>query len=323
MKLPSRRIIALIIACGCILLAFYLVHRDKSPIENSYENENKGIGIAVEGALKKASAEDSDDDGLLNWEESIWNTDPYESDTDGDGTPDGAEVDAERNPTKKGPDDKIKTSSEVAASSTPLTSTDVLSREVFAQYIEARKSGHTVASSEQFVQALIAREKENQKPVFYTKTSLKVVNTTNDTTVRDYVNSLAKAMYLNNISRDENEISLYSNAINTNDEKSLNKLDPIISGYKQVIASLLLVPVPNSLANTHIQIINNYQLVLGSVEGFKKVFDDPIIGIVSLSQYAEASAALSDNFFDIQSTVDERGISFEQSEYGYMLMTEL
>ena len=50
---------------------------------------------------------DSDSDGLKDWEEKIYGTGLENADTDGDGTPDGAEIKTSRNPLRPGPDDAL------------------------------------------------------------------------------------------------------------------------------------------------------------------------------------------------------------------------
>jgi hypothetical protein len=50
---------------------------------------------------------DDDQDGLPNSEETVWGTDPHNSDTDGDGYKDGEEVAAAHNPTIPAPNDKL------------------------------------------------------------------------------------------------------------------------------------------------------------------------------------------------------------------------
>ncbi|MEK7502815.1 MAG: hypothetical protein AAB556_00015, partial [Patescibacteria group bacterium] len=47
---------------------------------------------------------DTDNDGLKDWEEQLWTTNPTLTDTDGDGTKDGDEVKAGRNPKIAGAD---------------------------------------------------------------------------------------------------------------------------------------------------------------------------------------------------------------------------
>lgn len=51
--------------------------------------------------------EDPDGDGLTNADESYWDTDFQNPDTDGDGTPDGEEVKLKRNPAIPAPDDNL------------------------------------------------------------------------------------------------------------------------------------------------------------------------------------------------------------------------
>lgn len=50
---------------------------------------------------------DTDDDGLLNTDESYWNTDFQNPDSDGDGFIDGEEVTSRHDPTIAGPNDKL------------------------------------------------------------------------------------------------------------------------------------------------------------------------------------------------------------------------
>ncbi len=51
--------------------------------------------------------DDLDHDGLTNQQEMIWNTDPFNPDTDGDGYLDGEEVASGHDPLKPGPDDLL------------------------------------------------------------------------------------------------------------------------------------------------------------------------------------------------------------------------
>lgn len=60
-----------------------------------------------QGNLSLESDADWDNDGLNNRDESYWNTDPNNSDTDGDGYFDGEEVASSHDPLITGPDDLI------------------------------------------------------------------------------------------------------------------------------------------------------------------------------------------------------------------------
>lgn len=62
---------------------------------------------ALESEILEAIGSDADHDGLSDREESYWNTDFQNPDTDGDGFLDGEEVASGHDPTIPGPDDKI------------------------------------------------------------------------------------------------------------------------------------------------------------------------------------------------------------------------
>src|SRR3989344_2433154 len=65
--------------------------------------------IAIKSQTLESPEIDTDKDGLRDWEEVLWHSNPNIADTDKDGTPDGAEVMTQRDPNKAGPDDIIVT----------------------------------------------------------------------------------------------------------------------------------------------------------------------------------------------------------------------
>lgn len=74
---------------------------------------NKGLAASFNlsswgNKLSFATDIDPDKDGLSNIDESYWNTDFQNPDTDGDGFLDGEEVASGHDPTKPGPDDSLK-----------------------------------------------------------------------------------------------------------------------------------------------------------------------------------------------------------------------
>lgn len=81
---------------------------------------------------KKKLNQDSDNDGLKDWEEILFGTNTQKPDTDDDGTNDGEEVKLGRDPAKAGPDDKLvlpaeqTTSSDAARSATARFSSAIL-----------------------------------------------------------------------------------------------------------------------------------------------------------------------------------------------------
>src|SRR3990167_7988543 len=96
--MPSKKIIMPLILVTILGGGWWFFpNTQKHPIENK-------IAAADNDAWKILSS-DSDNDGLKDWEELLWKTDPRNPDTDGDGTTDNEEILAKRDPRKPGPDD--------------------------------------------------------------------------------------------------------------------------------------------------------------------------------------------------------------------------
>ncbi len=71
-----------------------------------YSDEETLLGKKVSKTVSESFI-DSDNDGLRDWEEELFGTDPHNPDTDSDGYLDGEEVDSGHNPLVKAPGDKL------------------------------------------------------------------------------------------------------------------------------------------------------------------------------------------------------------------------
>ena len=98
--MPSRKILYLIIALG-ISISLILFSIQKTAPE-AYVSPVSTTSLIVDSSLSRTSGTDTDQDGLKDWEEVLWKTDPNNPDTDGDGVNDGDEVVQGRSPVGQG-----------------------------------------------------------------------------------------------------------------------------------------------------------------------------------------------------------------------------
>jgi len=111
----ARVILAIFVVCALALIA-YLFSGRKSRTGNDFELAQRAARNRQIENLNR----DSDGDGLKDWEEAIFHTDPHNPDTDGDGTPDGEEVRLGRDPLKPNTSKDPAHPNDLMASSTPL-----------------------------------------------------------------------------------------------------------------------------------------------------------------------------------------------------------
>ena len=76
------------------------IDKDKISLSQSEKDEKSAY-------FQNIFEKDSDNDGLKDWEEVLWKTDPNNPDSDKDGVSDGEEIKINRNPAKPGPNDEL------------------------------------------------------------------------------------------------------------------------------------------------------------------------------------------------------------------------
>jgi hypothetical protein len=91
----------------CLLAGAFIVWQFSTNLKPDTKIQTEKSSATATSTQDQTTSLDTDSDGLKDWEEALWGTDPKNPDTDEDGTPDGEEVAVGRNPMKKGPDDQM------------------------------------------------------------------------------------------------------------------------------------------------------------------------------------------------------------------------
>lgn len=105
-KLFSARGLVAVLSVLIVGLVLLIVFVPEEQNEESRITNQESRADEIKTKLATLS-QDSDNDGLKDWEEPLYKTDAQNQDTDGDGTNDGEEIKQNRDPLKKGADDKI------------------------------------------------------------------------------------------------------------------------------------------------------------------------------------------------------------------------
>ena len=157
MRIVLKKKIILIIGIILILIGSGIAFSKKGKVEISLKEKK-------ENSLSQSSQNiDSDNDGLFDWQEVFYGTDPKNPDTDQDGTLDGEEIKEERNPLKKGNDDLIQnfnTSTVPFSEEEKINFTQYFASVVLGQIITDAKVGNSVSSKEDIESVLGILEKK-------------------------------------------------------------------------------------------------------------------------------------------------------------------
>jgi hypothetical protein len=332
--LPSGKFLLVLFS---IILALGLVLG--TPVLSRYYKNQKIVvtnpQTSNQISVKEFMAVDSDQDGLLDWEEALWKTDPQRVDTDGDGTPDGEETNLNRNPIitntaqkNQTPndqiDEKIITDAKQAQEEyDKLTDTEKFSRELFSQYVIAKNNNGGKALDNTAKMEVLNTVIDKTVATIITKYSISDIKNTvemTDTNLKDYGNKLGEILMQYSTNGAGDELLYIQEAITKEDETLLKPLVPIITNYTNMLVSFILMPVPKDLLDIHIKIVNNFYNVIISLENIKSFFVDPINGVTSLQTYQASFADLFKNIEILRIKMLEKNIIFGVNDPGYVFI---
>ncbi|MEK7574799.1 MAG: hypothetical protein AAB511_01050 [Patescibacteria group bacterium] len=266
---------------------------------------------------------DTDQDGLRDWEEGLWKTDPINPDTDSDGTEDSAEIKLNRDPLLAGPNDKLDTDTvdnkinpETEAD---LTDTDKFSRELFVKIIAAGQAENppTETDFQNFLNSTIQNQVVTQKARSYTSADFSVDNEETPAKIKAYGNALATILKTPPTKKFEYEINIVERAQEKKDPEILKQLEPNISAYANLENTLLKMTVPKSALPVHIALTNGAAGMAWSITGLSYILTDPIKALPGVAGYGENFQAFIKSLGGFNKYFISSKVIFQQNDAGY------
>lgn len=291
---------------GALLLSLALV-AGASFIKDAVSekgNAPQNIAAQTDGQNAVNIQTDTDGDGLRDWEEALWGTNPNDADSDGDGTRDKEEITAGRNPLIAGPDDVItmgitgKTEGEsvegTAQSSAVLPETERLAREAIATAFALKQKGTLDGASLENISASLLNSftAEAARNETYRLDQLSLNGDNSIEALKTYGNALAKLVLRYETQTIGNELAIVTQAMDSGDKEPLQKLLPLVSVYENLSRDLAAMKVPSDAAELHLSLINNFSMIAKSIANMVKIVDDPLTGIIGIGQYRNGTDTL-------------------------------
>lgn len=313
-------VVGFLIGAALIGGAFFLTNKTATQIAQQ--------PLSAEGVAKvnELLTRDTDRDGLMDWEEELWQTDSTKSDTDSDGAPDGEEIRLKRNPIVPGPNDPLDEEAIREKVNEPLpleeqTRTAEFSRSFFNNYLNARREfgGKLPPNALEFLisDSLTDLPNEPERSSFTEQDLTVSLGGAED--LRRYGNELAEAIATSSPADLEDAGEIIARAIAKESEEELVLLAPHLAAYERFIASLLALPVPKEALRTHLELVNTVEGARRGLAGIKALFSDPLSAFPSLILFQESGKKLQTAFRAVQAVFIREKIRFSPEESGYLI----
>lgn len=292
-------------------------------LARSIESPRSAQASAETALLQAIATRDSDGDGLPDWEEALYGTDPRTTDTFNLKMTDGEAVARGLIVPKAIADISVATSSPNAAlgvdSSLPPppaagTLTAAFAEHFFTLYLAAKQTNGGANLSEADMQDIAS---EALRAFASSITPAPDFKSAKDITVSGSGASAltefavrAEAVLLKNTSTaSKSEIAYLQDAVEKGDTSAPTHMASIAKAYRDSAVGLSMLTVPQELAANTLALINALMRVSEVVSDFARVNADPLATMLALQQYPQAALALGTAFIDIGSTYRGAGIS--------------
>ncbi len=270
--------IKLVLILGAIVAVFSVYQLAQYVHEVANGNSTYQEGVALIN-----SDNDSDHDGLTNREESYWNTDFQNPDTDEDGFLDGEEVASGHDPSKPGPDDAIVSAKNLTEKSSALLVAGLAEGSLKISSNKFDKSIDSVID-DLFYQSEINQEKTAlailvDEPIVTVGSDKK--------SVQEYLqkmNSLLGSFWLDDLKGFINVLNIFQELDKTQNYKDPQFKDSVekeVARFEGQIKQLKTIPIPSNWVKTHSQLIAEMQSMAKNYLLFKDIGDDPMQGTIS------------------------------------------
>jgi hypothetical protein len=286
----NRGSITVVAAVSVAILLIVMVHQISKPSELSGQGR---IIVDPPSFTIPLPEDDSDGDGVPNWQEILVGTDPNRTDSDGDGV-----VDTYKSISYKQSDF---ISDQTASSSIPLSPADELGNRLIYEYVSLKQSGayndgRGVQIGEKLANSI------NQITPFepLTREEIKVDIDTSYERVVHYRSDM-QDIFAPLLSLNEAEFIIYGKFVKNKDRVALSELLDFADIYEDVANKAANIEVPVDAIDVHLDAINALSFYAAVLRDMVRYSYDSVASFTLLRTYAQADQYLLTTFNSLSS----------------------
>lgn len=319
-RIPVAILFSLVLVVGSYVLA-RVVSLPPS-VEASPETE----------LLQSIARQDTDQDGLPDWEETLYGTDPQKADTRGLGMTDGEAV-------RKGlivprPISELELEAASATSNpavdyeaeglpvpNPGSLTDSFAKQFLRRYVAAKSQNNgsdlTVTQINALADTMIAELTSTvAKAADYRKRGDMNITAGGPDALRAYAAAAEAVAKHNPSGAKKSDTQYFSDVIERRDPSAASALLALSKSYRNIAIGLGVLATPEELVTPSLGVINGVMRLSAIYGDIARVESDPFTALLALEQYYETQVSVTRAFKDVAGVYATRDVVLEKGTPG-------
>lgn len=315
MKLTERtkRITGSIIIALLMVGGSYVLSGPSLPWSNTVDAES------AEELLKEYAAKDTDTDGLPDWQEALYGTDPTNAYSNGN--PDLTDGEAARqgllqpnglaSQLPQEPQTTAFNVDEIPGVDPAKGSITERFSATFMQRFVAASGGVPMdeATREQVTQKLLSELTTEVAATFASRYQIVSLRPTASASINAYAASVEEIIELHDIpGSDGNPYYLMRQLIHEDDATAAQKLTRVSQAYKALAADLASTPVPPYLMDEHLALVRSFDELASATSVISRYKTEPLGTLAALRAYQDSSDRMSTAINSIATVIVREGV---------------
>jgi hypothetical protein len=272
-NLPSKKFVIVIVVCAS-LVTIALIAGSYFGSHSIFSKKNANL-VEANGTIKDLLTQDSNINGIPDWEESLWGVDPK-----GDG------------PTNKKIVEEKKAQANITPidPNTPSNQTDKFSQALLSTILALNQSGELNTASLAKLSESISEDIDLKRanPTQYSLSDMALVPSTTKSRA-SYKKSLEDILDLYADLELGSELGLIYQGASPGGQDALNKLIPYAEAYAEISQKMLKLKTPDDIGEIALDIVNTSHVMSVAIPKIITLYTDALSGMVGINDYVDAS----------------------------------
>ena len=281
--LPSKKLSIFLLIFLVILFSLFFFNKNKYS-----KNEVPNIKNISASTLV---LNDQDMDGLYDWEESLWGTDPKQKDSDQDGVNDKEETEIKKNELG------ITTNQEDSSAN----QTDQLAKEIFSLAVSLNQNGLLTQEGVENLTKILGDQILTTEEIENPESEIQVLTTENTPENKEkYKTSVLKTIEVAKNKGFGGELTEFSKIIAEESDNTEN-LEKISQTYSDLADELIKIKVPEEISSIHKSLISELIRTSLSINLMSNYYSDPILSLRGIFLYKKYSDNVEKHLYSLLS----------------------